>query len=139
MDVLFQMKLKKAKINTFERQNKMFAMSTSKTMPMFIFSVKIQLQKISCEHYSKNILNPLSASFIKLSNTLKQFVGKLPMNCLSVFDHFVGLALKGLSFLTVFAYDLYKAESRAGRWRAAWRLQNLIMATHLFLFNRDTL
>ena len=46
MDVLFQMKLKKAKINTFERQNKMFAMSTSKTMPMFIFSVKIQLQKI---------------------------------------------------------------------------------------------
>ena len=40
--------------------------------------------------------NPLSAKFIKWSNTLKQFVGKLPMNCLSVFDHFVGLALKGL-------------------------------------------
>ena len=29
--------------------------------------------------------------------TLKQFVGKLLMNCLSVFDHFVGLTLKGLS------------------------------------------
>ena len=29
-------------------------------------------------------------------NTLKQFVGKLPTNYLSVFDHFVGLALKGL-------------------------------------------
>ena len=42
-------------------------------------------------------LNPLSAKFIKRSNTLKQFVGKLPTNCLSVFDHFVGLALKGLS------------------------------------------
>ena len=28
---------------------------------------------------------------------LKQFVGNLPTNCLSVFDHFVGLALKGLS------------------------------------------
>ena len=27
-----------------------------------------------------------------------QFVGNLPTNCLSVFDHFVGLALKGLSF-----------------------------------------
>ena len=26
----------------------------------------------------------------------KQFVGKLPTNCLSVFDHFVGLELKGL-------------------------------------------
>ena len=28
--------------------------------------------------------------------TLKQFVGKLPANGLSVFDHFVILALKGL-------------------------------------------
>ena len=41
-------------------------------------------------------LNPLSANFTKWSNTLKQFVGKLPTNCLSVFDHFVGLGLKGL-------------------------------------------
>ena len=28
---------------------------------------------------------------------LKQFVDKLPTNSLSVFDHFVGLALKGLT------------------------------------------
>ena len=41
-------------------------------------------------------VNPLSANFIKWSNTLKQLVGKFPTNCLSVFDHFVGLALKGL-------------------------------------------
>ena len=41
-------------------------------------------------------LNPLSAKITKWSNTLKQFVGNLPTNCLSVFDHFVGLALKGL-------------------------------------------
>ena len=54
--------------------------------------------------------NPLSANFTRWSNTLKQFVGKLPKNCFSkrfvcklptsffsVFDHFVGLALKGLS------------------------------------------
>ena len=41
-------------------------------------------------------VNPLSASFTKWSNTLKQF-GLLPMNCLSVFDHFVGLALKALT------------------------------------------
>ena len=39
--------------------------------------------------------NPLSPNFTKWSNTLKQFVGKLWANCLSVFDHFVGLALKG--------------------------------------------
>ena len=43
------------------------------------------------------LINPLSAKFIKWSNTLKQFVCKLPTNCLSVFDHFVGLAPKGLS------------------------------------------
>ena len=43
-------------------------------------------------------LNPLSANPTKLSNTLKQFVGKLPTNCLSVLDHFVGLALKGLNW-----------------------------------------
>ena len=32
-----------------------------------------------------------------VQHTHKQFVGKLPTNCLSVFDHFAGLALKGLS------------------------------------------
>ena len=40
--------------------------------------------------------NPLSAIFTKWSNTIKQFFGKLPTNCLNVFDHFVGLVLKGL-------------------------------------------
>ena len=42
-------------------------------------------------------LNLLSANPTKCSNTLKQFIGNLPTNCLSVFDHFVGLALQGLS------------------------------------------
>ena len=40
--------------------------------------------------------NPLSANFTKWSNTLRHFVSKLPTNCLSVFDHFAELALKGL-------------------------------------------
>ena len=44
----------------------------------------------------KKTFNPLGASPTKWSNTLKQFVGILPTNCLSVFDHFVGLVLKGL-------------------------------------------
>ena len=43
--------------------------------------------------------NPLSAKFTKWSNTLNQIVGKLPTICLSVFDHFSGLALKGLTLL----------------------------------------
>ena len=42
---------------------------------------------------------PLSANPTKCSNTLKQFVGKLSVNCLSVLYHFVRLALKGLSTL----------------------------------------
>ena len=44
----------------------------------------------------KICLNPLSVNFTKWSSTLKQFAGKLPTNFLSVFDHFVGLELKGL-------------------------------------------
>ena len=39
---------------------------------------------------------PLNVNFTKRSNTLKQFVGNLPTNCLNVFDYFKGLALKGL-------------------------------------------
>ena len=42
------------------------------------------------------VFNPLSANPIKWSNILKQFPGNLPTNCLSVFDHFLRLALKGL-------------------------------------------
>ena len=40
--------------------------------------------------------NPLNTNPAKWSNTLKQFVGNLPTNCLSVFDYFVKLAFKGL-------------------------------------------
>ena len=41
-------------------------------------------------------VHPLSANPTKWSNTRKLFVAKKSTNCLSVFDHFVGLALKGL-------------------------------------------
>ena len=40
--------------------------------------------------------NPLSTNTTKWWNTLKQFAGNLPTNFLTVFDHFVKLALKGL-------------------------------------------
>ena len=53
---------------------------------------------VTCKNLESffDFFNPLSAILTKWSETLKQFVGKLPTNCLSVFDHFVGLALKGL-------------------------------------------
>ena len=44
----------------------------------------------------QELINPLSANPTKWSNTLKQFVGNLLTNCLSVFDHCVKLALKQL-------------------------------------------
>ena len=44
----------------------------------------------------KSLVNPFSINPTRWSNTLKQFVGKLSTDCLSLFDHFVGLVLKGL-------------------------------------------
>ena len=44
-------------------------------------------------------INPLSANITKWSNTLKEFVANLSTNCLSVFEHFVRLALKELKKL----------------------------------------
>ena len=49
--------------------------------------------------------NLLSTNFTKWSNTLKQFVAKFPTNCLSVFDHFVGLRLKGLKVVFLLLAD----------------------------------
>ena len=42
------------------------------------------------------LVNPLSANQTKWSTILKQFVGNMSTNCLIMFDHFVGLAPKGL-------------------------------------------
>ena len=63
------------------------------------FNVTLSYEKIaSIKMYSvkKAVFNPLSANPEKWSKTLKQIVRNLPMICLSVFDHFMNLALKGL-------------------------------------------
>ena len=52
------------------------------------------------------ILTYFSANFTKWSNKLKQFVGSLPTNCLSMFDHFVRLVLKGLTYFNVAHWTL---------------------------------
>ena len=54
------------------------------------------------------IFNPLSTSPTKWSKTLKQFVSSLLTNFLSVFDHSVGFALKGLN-----QYSSANANSRS--------------------------
>ena len=59
---------------------------------------KMKFLKIITLHTAVTIsVNHSSTNPIKWSNTIKQFVDNFPTNCLSVFDHFVGLALKGLS------------------------------------------
>ena len=65
----------------------------------FLIEFKVKIMKWKCDTcpcwlYKKfqpnlGFINPLSANPTKWSNTLKQFVGNLTTNCLSVFDHFV--------------------------------------------------
>ena len=47
--------------------------------------------RLECEY---SVINLLRANPTRWSNTLKQFVGNFPTNCLIVFDHFVRLALR---------------------------------------------
>ena len=51
--------------------------------------------------YRKKVINRFQHQLYKLVKHTRQqqFVGKLPANYFSVFDHFVGLGLKGLTFV----------------------------------------
>ena len=54
------------------------------------------MQIIVClDHF----VNPLNANPTKWSNTLKQFVGNLPTNCLNVLDHFWGVGAQRVNVL----------------------------------------
>ena len=53
-------------------------------------------------------INPLSSNPTKWSNKLKQFVGNLPTNCVSVFDYFVLLAVKGLNIQNIFSVYFFE-------------------------------
>ena len=59
-----------------------------------------------------NEFNPLNSNRTKWSNILKQFVGKLPTNYLSVFVHFVKLALKGLKLNIKGEHTCSKSQQR---------------------------
>ena len=64
------------------------------------------------------LLAPISQN----GQTLKQFVGKLLTNCLSVFDQFMGLALKGLMLEVKFGDDPL---GKPGRWLKTRFLANI--------------
>ena len=65
---------------------------SKKVLPTFFISISY----VRTTETRLRILNLLSANPTKRSNTLKQFVGNLPTNCLRMFDYFVKLLLKGL-------------------------------------------
>ena len=57
------------------------------------WALSIPLEDIRNSEVFLKWVNPLNANPTKWSNTLKH----LPTSCLSVFDHFLGLMLKGLT------------------------------------------
>ena len=78
-------------------------------------------------------INPLSVSPTKWSNKLKQFIGNLPTTCLSVFDHFVKLALKGyLRYKTITSQNVpSKAQHRL---RIFYFVEKLCSVLKIFKF-----
>ena len=66
----------------------------------FLWSINIYTSTIEGQYSAQRRINPLSANPEKWSDTLKQIVGNSPTICLSVFDHFMNLALKGLRTLS---------------------------------------
>ena len=77
-------------------------------------SVKFQVKfednpyQFNFYHREAKRFNPLSFNPTKCLNTLKQFVGKLLTNCLSVFDYFVELPLLGFkSTQESFSYNCH--------------------------------
>ena len=65
---------------------------------IFVLLTKLTLAKypFSGNHYLKKIL-PLPAPTPQNGKHTQTICCQKPTNCLSVFDHFVGLAFKGLS------------------------------------------
>ena len=79
-------------LSSFELLSQKLILATNVTKCCLVLSCILLYYKY---FWNLNFI-PLSANPTKWSNTLKQFVGKLPTNCFSVFDHFMKLALKGL-------------------------------------------
>ena len=100
--------LRLLKANSIFSTNEIFAANLLLNLGISISNLAVKCIIISFDCYWTPIeqkkmfffvplsLNPLSANPTKWPNTLKQFVSKLQTNCLSLFDDFVRLALKGL-------------------------------------------
>ena len=77
------------------------------TLVIYYFKTK------HCEYHQGEYINLLSPNLTKWSNIHKQFVGKSRQIVLSVSDHFVGLALKGLH--KVYSNIYVSSKTEAGK------------------------
>ena len=87
---------------------------------------------ITAEVVFESVIHPLSANPTKWWNILKQFVGKsrrIVTNCLNVFDHFVGLALKGL-------WKIFNLESSTKTMRLTNTLKHHLPQARWYLISR---
>ena len=97
--------------NTFITSFAALQNDSKKNRPAFILHIRPKMNKLKTftkvyKDLAELRINPFSTNFTKWSNTLNQFLGNLPTNCLSVFHHFVGLVLKG--WIRIFIQLLYK-------------------------------
>ena len=80
---------------------------------VFISSNNFSSEFFLIENLPATVSNILNTNSTKWSNKLKQLDCNLPTNFLSLFDHFVGLALKGLknnSYEALLSEPLVKAK-----------------------------
>ena len=83
------------------------------------------------------LLNPLSGSPTKWSNTLKQFLGNMPTNWLSMFDHFVKLALEGLSSKYQFFFFSLTTKPKPNYFENIWHLCIIYnYAQHIYVLRK---
>ena len=86
------------------------------------YIIFLRLNLIRSPITKKRLINSLSANPTKWPNSLKQFVGNLVTNCLSVFDHFVELAPKRLSFFRTLQKILSRPIKSSIVVNNAWRI-----------------
>ena len=89
--------------------------------------------------FLKGSFNSLSDNLTKWSNTFKQFVGK-SRRIVCVFDHFVGLVLKGLRFWALFKlnsrhYSIFTPPQNGVIEMEHWHYMSVTVDVNVFIFN----
>ena len=95
------------------QKKKSFSLQEHICDEVFISSNNFSSEFFLIENLPASVSHILNANSTKWSNKLKQLDCNLPTNCLSLFDHFVGLVLKGLknnSYEALLSEPLVKAK-----------------------------